>query len=112
VSAYSRKRGLHQSNACKAGGLVGLYAVDVQGAWQRKRRIVATITVRIFPSVGFCAECPAVKGCLPKPAKSNGFLWITFQSEHSRRQLGSICSAAFPVEAPRARVPIDVCRPT
>jgi len=26
-----------------------------------------------------------IEGCLPKPAKSNGFLWITFQSGHSRR---------------------------
>ena len=52
------------------------------------------------------------EGCLPKPAKSNGFLWITFQREHSRRQQGSLFSAAFPVGAPRARVPIDVCRPS
>jgi hypothetical protein len=48
----------------------------------------------------------AIQGCLPKPAKSNGFLWITFSLDAS--QGGSIFSGALPVRVFHARISIDV----
>ncbi len=48
------------------------------------------------------------EGCLPTPAKSNGFLWITFSLD--ALQVGSIFSGVLPVRAPHARISIDVCR--
>jgi predicted Zn-dependent protease len=51
----------------------------------------------------------AYGGCLPKLAKSSGFLWITFSLDHDRR--GDILRSS-PSGAPRACIPIDVCRQT
>ena len=48
------------------------------------------------------------KGYLPKPAKSNGFLWITFSLGPDGR--GDILRSS-PSGPPCARIPIDVCRP-
>src|ERR1700734_2618087 len=64
VSANPREWRLNQAKAGEGSGFVGLRAVDVQRAWQLKRRVA--VAVRIFPSVGSCPQhrrkmnCPMV----------------------------------------------------
>src|ERR1700722_6855915 len=54
ISPNPQERRLNQAKPGEGGGFVGLRAVDVQCAWQLKRRIA--VAVRIFPSNGSCAQ--------------------------------------------------------
>src|SRR6202012_2379805 len=64
VSANPQEGRLNQAKAGEGSGFVGLRAVDVERAWQLKRRVA--VAVRIFPSNGSCAQhrrkmnCPMV----------------------------------------------------
>jgi hypothetical protein len=86
-----------------------LRMVACQSTWQAGQEMNSLLSYA--DSYSSARAPPCRWGCLPKPVKSNGFLLITFLSQHGRRQPGSIFSAALPVGTPYARIPIDVCRP-
>ena len=50
VSANPQEWRLNQAKAGEGSGFAGFRAVDVQRAWQLKRRVA--VAVRIFPSIG------------------------------------------------------------
>src|ERR1700732_4158098 len=54
VSANPPEWRLNQAKAGEGSSFVGLRAVDVQRTWQIKRRVA--VAVRIFPSIGSCAQ--------------------------------------------------------
>ena len=54
VLANPKKWSLNQAKTGEGSGFVGLCAVDVQRTWQLKCRV--TFAVRIFPSIGSCAQ--------------------------------------------------------
>src|ERR1700722_3890934 len=54
ISPNPQERRLNQAKPGEGGGFVGLRAVDVQCAWQLKRRIA--VAIRIFPSNESCAQ--------------------------------------------------------
>ena len=54
ISANPQEWRLNQAKAGEGSGFVGLRAVDVQRTWQLKRRVA--VAVRIFPSMGSCAQ--------------------------------------------------------
>src|SRR3984893_13997943 len=62
VSANPKKWGLNQAKTGEGSGFVGLCAVDVQRTWQLKCRV--TFAVRIFPSIGSCAQRRPKVNCL------------------------------------------------
>ena len=61
VSANPQQWRLNQAKAGEGGGFVGLRAVDVQRTWQLKRRVA--VAVRIFPSIGPCAQYRREMNC-------------------------------------------------